>query len=112
MLGVRASLFPGGPCVKPVCSGVICKGNSGRSSGSGGGREGADERTARRTTEGCPDFFRVPPRCPDLGVYDVALIAPDMRDGGAQWAQSRERSHRTTRSTAPPPPPPLALFYC
>lgn len=23
MLGVRASLFPGGPCVEPVCSGVI-----------------------------------------------------------------------------------------
>lgn len=54
MLGVRASLFPGGPCVEPVCSGIIYNGNKqekfrlGEGVWCGGGRDEAGEGVSRK----------------------------------------------------------------
>lgn len=54
-----------------------------------------------------------PIRCPDIRVWDVALISPDTEAREAQWTPKYRhmgRSHATTRGKAPLPPPPLAFF--
>lgn len=59
MLGVRASLFPGGPCVEPVCSWIIYNENN-RSSGWGGGwgveGGGWEGNPGRNSRSGVPVF--------------------------------------------------------
>lgn len=109
MLGVRASLFPGGPCVEPVCSRIIYNENN-RSSGSG--RRGSGEQGKRGVAEEGDPCRTKQRRCPDIGVQDMALASPGTEDDEAQWIpkyRDMERSHATACCKDPPPPPSLVV---